>query len=86
MRRGLYLKAGLAAILVLVGVKMLLLDVWKVPIWLSLTGIATILAVAVGLSLRATRHRSGEDRDPARDGITISIGAAHGDDDEPVAR
>jgi len=86
IHRFVYLKAGLAAILVLVGVKMLLLDVWKVPIWLSLTGIATILAVAVGLSLRATRHRAGEDRDPARDGIGIGIGAAHGDDDEPVAR
>jgi tellurite resistance protein TerC len=84
IHRFVYLKAGLAAILVLVGVKMLLLDVWKVPIWLSLTGIATILAVAVGLSLRATRHRAGEDRDPARDGI--GIGAARGDDDEPVAR
>ncbi len=84
IHRFVYLKAGLAAILVLVGVKMLLLDVWKVPIWLSLTGIATILAVAVGLSLLATRHRSGEDRDPARDGM--SIGAAHSDDDDPVAR
>ena len=84
IHRFVYLKAGLAAILVLVGVKMLLLDVWKIPIWLSLTGIATILAVAVGLSLRATRDRSGEDRDPARD--AISVGAAHGDDDESVAR
>jgi hypothetical protein len=63
---------------------MMLLDVWKVPIWLSLAGIATILAVAVGLSLRSTRHRSGEDRDPARDGI--GVGAARGDDDEPVTR
>jgi tellurite resistance protein TerC len=84
IHRFVYLKAGLAAILVLVGVKMLLLDVWKVPIWLSLAGIATILAGAVGLSLRATRHRAGEDRDAARDGI--GIGAVHGDDGEPVAR
>ena len=64
--------------------KMLLLDVWKVPIWLSLAGIAIILAAAVGLSLRATRHRAGEDRDPAHDGI--GVGVARGDDDEPVAR
>lgn len=84
IHRFVYLKLGLAAILVLVGVKMLLLDVWKVPIWLSLTGIATILAVAIGLSLQATRHRSGEDRDPARGGT--GVGAAHGDDDAPVAR
>ncbi len=79
IHRFVYLKAGLAAILVLVGVKMLLLDVWKVPIWLSLTGIATVLVVAVGLSLWATRHRSGEDRDPARDDIDSGIGAAHDD-------
>ncbi len=84
IHRFIYLKAGLAAILVFVGVKMLLLDVWKVPIWLSLTVIAVSITVAVVMSLRATRHRSGEDRDPARDGIGVS--AAHGDDDEPVAR
>ena len=55
VHRFVYLKAGLAAILVFVGVKMLLLDVWKVPIWLSLSVIAASLGVAVILSLRATR-------------------------------
>lgn len=55
IHRFIYLKAGLAAILVFVGVKMLLLDVWKVPIWLSLIVIATSIAVAVVMSLRATR-------------------------------
>ena len=54
--RFIYLKAGLAAILVFVGIKMLLLDVYKVPIWLSLTVIATLITVAVVASLRATRH------------------------------
>ncbi|OFE17130.1 hypothetical protein BA895_16785 [Humibacillus sp. DSM 29435] len=53
--RFVYLKAGLAIILVFVGVKMLLLDLWKVPIWLSLSVIATTLTVAVLASLRATR-------------------------------
>jgi tellurite resistance protein TerC len=53
--RFVYLKAGLAAILVFVGVKMLLLDVYKVPIWLSLTAISVCLTLAVGLSLRRTR-------------------------------
>lgn len=53
--RFIYLKAGLAAILVFVGIKMLLLDVYKVPIWLSLTVIATLITVAVVASLRATR-------------------------------
>ncbi len=58
--RFVHLKAGLAAILVFVGVKMLLLDVYKIPIWLSLTVIATTLAVAVVASLRATRDASGD--------------------------
>ena len=60
----LWIPRFIAAILVLVGVKMLLLDVWKVPIWLSLTLIATILAAAVVLSLRATRRGAGEGREP----------------------
>ncbi len=55
MHRFIYLKVGLAAILVFVGVKMLLLDVWKVPIWLSLTVIAACVTVSVVASLRATR-------------------------------
>jgi tellurite resistance protein TerC len=55
IHRFVYLKAGLAVILVFVGVKMLLLDVYKVPIWLSLTVIATSITVAVVASLRATR-------------------------------
>jgi tellurite resistance protein TerC len=55
IHRFVHLKAGLAAILVFVGVKMLLLDVWKVPIWLSLAVIAVSLAVSVAWSLRATR-------------------------------
>ena len=53
--RFIYLKAGLAAILVLVGTKMLLLEVYKVPIWISLGAIAAILTVSVVASLRATR-------------------------------
>jgi len=55
MHRFVYLKTGLAVILVFVGVKMLLLDVYKVPIALSLAVIATTITVAVVASLRATR-------------------------------
>lgn len=55
MHRFVYLKAGLAAILILVGIKMLLIDIWKVPIGLSLAAIAACLVVAVTASLRATR-------------------------------
>ncbi len=47
-----YLDRGLAAILTFVGLKMILLDVYHVPIWLSLTVIAVILTVAIVASLR----------------------------------
>ncbi len=55
--RFVHLTAGLAAILVFVGIKMLLLDVYKIPIWLSLTVIAATLTIAVVASLRATRNQ-----------------------------
>lgn len=55
MHRFVYLKAGLAAILILVGIKMLLIDIWKVPIGVSLAVIAACLIVAVTASLHATR-------------------------------
>jgi len=54
MGRFVYLKYGLAAILTLVGAKMLLTDIYKVPVWLSLGAIVGILAITVMLSLRAT--------------------------------
>jgi len=49
--RFVHLKKGLAAILLLVGGKMLLSDVYEIPIWLSLPAIALILAVAIAASL-----------------------------------
>ena len=64
IHRFVYLKAGLSAILVFVGVKMLLLDVWKVPIALSLAAIAICLTTAVVASLRATRTRDLDEVQP----------------------
>lgn len=56
VHRFVYLKAGLALVLVWVGVKMILkIDLYYVPTWVSLAVIATILTVAVTASLRATR-------------------------------
>jgi tellurite resistance protein TerC len=46
------LKYGLALVLSFIGVKMLLLDVVKIPVALSLAVVATIIAVAIVLSLR----------------------------------
>ncbi|MER7502683.1 TerC family protein [Nonomuraea pusilla] len=57
MHRFVYLKLGLSLVLVWVGVKMLLLDVYKIPTGLSLAVVAAILAVAVGASWAVTRSR-----------------------------
>jgi tellurite resistance protein TerC len=62
VHRFVYLKTGLALVLIWVGVKMLLkVDVVYIPTTISLAVIATIIGVAVGLSLRATR---GQGRTP----------------------
>jgi tellurite resistance protein TerC len=53
MDRFVYLSQGLAVILAVIGVKMLLIDVWHPPIWLSLAIIAVVLAATAVLSLRA---------------------------------
>jgi len=52
MHRFVYLKYGLAAILVFVGAKMLLLDVYKIPTFVSLGVISLLLTVSVVASLR----------------------------------
>jgi tellurite resistance protein TerC len=62
MDRFAYLTHGLALILVFVGAKMLLTDIWKIPIWLSLLVILAILLTAIGLSLLRTRGGAGDDR------------------------
>src|SRR3954464_3436651 len=54
MDRFAYLSYGLAAILAFLGAKMILIDVWDPPIWLSLAVIVGVLAVTAMWSLRAT--------------------------------
>lgn len=51
-----YLKPGLAAVLIFVGSKMLLLDVFKVPPLISLAVIIGILSVAIGASVVQNRR------------------------------
>jgi tellurite resistance protein TerC len=53
MDRFVYLTQGLSVILAFIGVKMLLIDVWHVPIWLSLAVIAGTLIITAVVSLRA---------------------------------
>ena len=57
MDRFVYLTQGLAVILGVIGAKMLLVDVWHVPIWLSLSVIVGVLALTALLSLRAAPGR-----------------------------
>ncbi|HET9930695.1 MAG TPA: TerC family protein [Polyangiaceae bacterium] len=52
--RFVYLKTGLALVLIFVGAKMLLVEVVKVPIGLSLAIIALVLGGSIGLSLLRT--------------------------------
>jgi len=56
MDRFVYLSEGLAFILAFIGVKMLLVDVWHIPIWLSLSVIAGTLGLTALLSMRAQRR------------------------------
>lgn len=58
IHRFVYLKAGLALVLVWVGIKMALHDVVKVPTTISLGVISAIIAVSIILSLRATKGQT----------------------------
>jgi TerC family integral membrane protein len=53
-----YLKIGLAAVLVFVGAKMLLTDVWHIPIYASLLAIVVMLGTSVLVSLRVPNATS----------------------------
>src|SRR3954449_2197775 len=51
-----YLSEGLAFILGFIGVKMLLVDVWHIPIWLSLTVIGGTRGFTAWLSMRVEKQ------------------------------
>jgi tellurite resistance protein TerC len=57
IERFVYLKVGLAAVLVFVGAKMLLGGVVEVPIWASLLAICSMIGASILVSLRATANR-----------------------------
>ncbi len=52
------LKYGLAVILMFIGVKMLLLDIYKIPVWIAMGIVALILLVSVVASLVTSRRIS----------------------------
>jgi tellurite resistance protein TerC len=53
--RFVYLKYGLALVLLFIGTKMLLLDVYKIPVTWSLAVVASLIVGSVVLSLMHTR-------------------------------
>lgn len=55
MKRFIYLQAGLAVVLVFVGVKFMVSDLWHIPISLSLAFIALAAGISIGGSLWVTR-------------------------------
>ena len=55
VHRFVYLSYGLAIILVFVGAKMIMVDVYKLPTYISLITIATILTVSIVASLLKTK-------------------------------
>jgi tellurite resistance protein TerC len=64
-----YLKIGLAAVLVFVGVKMVIVDLYKFDPFVSLAIIATVLVASVIASLWRSRRTDAESTPPpARDG------------------
>lgn len=52
-----YLPYGLGIILLFIGAKMLLLDVFHMPIWISLSFIVIVLAITAYLSLRHNKKQ-----------------------------
>jgi tellurite resistance protein TerC len=66
MDRFAYLSYGLAAILGYIGVKMMLVDVWHPPIWLSLAVIMGVLAITIVVSSRRAPRPAGRRPEPAR--------------------
>jgi tellurite resistance protein TerC len=56
-----YLKVGLAAVLVFVGVKMTIVDIYKIPALVSLAVVALLLGVSIVASLVAAKRSEPED-------------------------
>jgi tellurite resistance protein TerC len=65
VHRFVYLKYGLALVLVFVGVKMLLVDVYKIPVIVSLGFISVVLATSIVASLLRREPRPSDE--PSRD-------------------
>lgn len=60
-----YLNVGLAAVLVFVGTKMAIADLYEIPVYVSLAVIVLVLAAAVGASLLRPRAQSSAPTTPS---------------------
>ena len=69
-----YLKVGLAGVLVFVGIKMLLVDIYKMPPLLSLAVIASLLGAAVAASTIANRREMPSVASPGGTALPPGIG------------
>ncbi|HET7770539.1 MAG TPA: TerC family protein [Chloroflexota bacterium] len=93
LHRFVYLKAGLGVVLAFAGVKMLISEVYKMPVWLSLSVIALVITGSMVASLVATRRgegarrRSGEPAEPAEPAghLTVVLGRSGTADAEAPA-
>ncbi|MCB4362087.1 TerC family protein [Quatrionicoccus australiensis] len=61
------LKYGLAIVLMFIGVKMLLIDLFKIPVAVSLGIVASIIATSIVLSLKKDARSTGERKIMPRD-------------------
>ena len=55
VHRFVYLKVGLAAVLVFVGIKMVIVDLYRIPVAVSLLVILGVIGASIGLSLLKTK-------------------------------
>ena len=54
------LNYGLAVVLVFIGTKMMIIDIYKIPVAISLGVVVAILAVTMFLSMRTTPHQGSK--------------------------
>ena len=83
IHRFVYLKIGLAVVLVYVGVKMLISGWIHIPIWASLAFIALAITVSIVASLRSTKGATGDGALPASHPDALG-GSESAPDGEPV--
>lgn len=60
-----YLKLGLSVVLVFVGVKMVIADIYKIPVGVSLAVIAAVLGISIAASLWRDRRTARQPLNPA---------------------